>query len=149
MATHLLTFDPDPLCRLCCTQLNLEGQIECTAASDNEWRVALGLIARGIHAHTGVFIGYSADIILPFAGLVLEYDSLCYHEDTAARDEEQREIGKSAGYHVIRLREPGLPVAHPDDLALIGVAGLGGPVIDQIATHVVGLERVRAALTPV
>lgn len=145
MATHLLMFGPDPLCRLCCTQLNLDGQISCTAASDNEWRVVLDLMARGIHVHTGVFIGYSADIVLPFLGVVLEYDSLCYHEDTATRDEEQRLIGKIAGYRVIRLREPGLPVAHPDDLALIGVAGLGGPVIDQIAAHVLGLAHIGAA----
>lgn len=144
MTTHLLSFDPDPQCRLC-TQPNLDGQIVCSTASDNEWKVVSGLVARGIHVHTDVFIGYAADIVLPFAGVVAEYDSLCYHEHTADRDEEQRQIGRAAGYRVCRLREPGLQVAHGDDLALVGVARLGGPVIDQIAAHLLGLAEARAA----
>ncbi len=74
-------------------------------------------------------------------GVVAEYDSRYYHEHTAERDEVQRQIGKAAGYRVVRLREPGLPVAHPDDLALVGLAGLGGPVINQIAAHLLSMAR--------
>ena len=33
-------------------------------ASDNEWRVVLDLVARGIHVHSDVFIGYAVDIVL-------------------------------------------------------------------------------------
>jgi hypothetical protein len=144
MAIHLLTFAPDPRCRLC-TQPNLDGEMTCWAVSDNEWRVALSLMAHGVHVHTNVYIGYEADIVLPFLGIVAEYDSRYYHEQTALRDEEQRQIGNVAGYRVVRLREPGLPVAHQDDLALLGVAGLGGLVISQIAAHLLDLAGARAA----
>ncbi len=119
--------------------------MEFWVASENEWQVVRDLLARGLHVHGNVDIGYEADIVLPSLGIVAEYDSHYYHEGTAPRDEEQRLIGKAAGYRVVRLREPGLPVAHPDDISLWSIAGRGGLVLDQIASHLLGLAATQAA----
>lgn len=125
-----MTFGPEhetivghPACRWC--QPDLYGNVHAGSfGSQAEWRSVLTLRSVGYHVHSGApgphgqDVGYAPDMVLPLEGIVVEYDGNHFHDGKVTADERQRRMAADHGYRMIRLREPGLPVSHDDDIAL-------------------------------
>ena len=119
--TALYSWDMVP-CEWCrwCAQHTVFGTVLCgpLPTSAAELRTVIALREAGFHVHCQEWIGYAADIVVPCARVVVEYDGEYFHRDSREHDEAQRRLAAKHGYRMIRLREPGLAVNHPDDVAL-------------------------------
>jgi len=62
--------------------------------------------------------GREVDIAIPMHKIGIEYDSLFYHKNRAAKDLEKLNKIESAGWRVIRVRQRGLKKERPNDLVL-------------------------------
>lgn len=112
-----------PLCR----QPTLAGTIhQRPGRSGPEQRAAAMLRSLDLHVHTSVDVGgHEADIALPLAPtpVVVEYDGAYWHRETEELEKRQRIAWESAGYRVVRLREPPLPLTDEWDLSLAAAYG--------------------------
>lgn len=93
----------------------------CRPDSKVEGALILDLIAAGLHIHGNRPVcDRWPDAVIPMSRLIVEYDSHRYHHSPEAtvRDLDKQRRWESAGYRVMRVREPGLERTSLADLLL-------------------------------